>query len=340
MQHVKAAWATAIRVAVLGILHISTRLIAQVEVHGLEHDAGAPRTYLAISHKRDLDAMAPLTPILLHRGWRALAHDLHFAMRSDGFTPGFLARMVGRPRWLAHLLRPLSVGKVLRALGIHPIQDLRLRPGEEWIRDVLREEGDPPAGDVLTTEFLAQVAASAHEPRTRLERSRLSELLRWRYQAALQPYMGAEILVPGARRRADQRTLALAKGYLSELAEWLWQDGSVYSSPEGRLSPDGRLSPITSGFHRVLRAAPPETQVAPIFVMYDFITTARPRIFVDLAPAIPHAPELPRAALDERLHQAWLGSARFTCTQLATGFLVRASRQSAAPFTLAELTDH
>jgi hypothetical protein len=56
--------------------------------------------------------------------------------------------------------------------------------------------------------------------------------------------------------------------------------------------------------------------------------------------ALLSAPELPRAALDERLRQAWLGSARFTCTQLATGFLVRASRQPAAPFTLTELTDH
>src|SRR5579871_3749660 len=118
------------RLALCGAFATVPRLYYRVEAHGLELDAGKPRTFYAILHKRDADGMAPLPTILAHRGWRGLTSEVHFAMRSDAFERGFLARMVLRPRWCSFLLRPIALGPLLRGIGAHPLQDLRLRPAE------------------------------------------------------------------------------------------------------------------------------------------------------------------------------------------------------------------
>jgi hypothetical protein len=326
-----------LRIAIAGIFVVAPRLFYDLEFHGLEHDTGEPRTYLAISHKRDLDAMAPLPALLAHRGWRALTHDVHFAMRGDGFEPGFLARMAPHPRLFAHALRPLSVAPILRGVGIHPLLGLHQRPGESWIRELLRSEGDMRAGDVLAPETLRALSAAASEPLERVAESQLSQVLAWHYAPPLQPFCGAEIFTGPARRRAERRLLYAAKANLKGAADWLWKGGSLYSAPEARLSTDGRLSPISGGFHRLLHAAPPDTRVQPIAIVYDAMTVQRRRMFVDVAPAIEGAPTLPPRELDALLRRAWLRAMRFTCTQLGSGFLVEHSRTADAAFTSDEL---
>jgi hypothetical protein len=326
------------RVALSALFATAPRLFYDIEVHGLVRDTGAPHTFFAITHKRDLDAMVPLPALLWHRGWSAITRDVHFAMRSDGFEQGFLARIVLHPRWFSWLLRPISVGAVLRSVGVHPLQDLHLQPAETRLREALRADGDAPAGAILAPAFLAELAAATGAAPAHLAILPISRLLTWRFHALLQAYYGPEIFIGAARRRAERRTVATAKAFLGGIAAWLWEGGSLYNAPEGRLSPDGRLSRITSGLHRVLRAGPPDTRILPVAVVYDFMTVRRPRIFVDLAPSIERAPELPPHELDTRLRAAWLRAARFSTTQLASGYVLgRADQSTGAPFTRAEL---
>lgn len=324
------------RAIIAGAFWIATRLSYHVEISGLNYDTGAPRTYLAMSHKRDLDPIVLIPTLVFHRGWRGLAGDVHFALRGDAFAPGYLARIVMHPRWLSFLLRFLSIGPVLLRLGAHPTDSL-LRPAEEWIREVLRIEGNEPVGNIFAPFLIKDLAIAVGVPYDRVASSRLSHLLTWRYHHALQHYYGPEILIGSAQRSARRRTVANIKEYLAGLDAWLWSGGTLYGSPEGQLSPDGKLSSINSGLHRILRTAPPDTSIVPIFQVYDFMTTQRQRIFIDLAPAIEHAPQLPPAELDMQLRTAWLCSARFSCTQLASGFLMQASRAGLPSFTMDEL---
>jgi hypothetical protein len=338
MGHIGSALA---RFVVGSLLYVASRFVYDVEVHGLEHDTGAPHTYLAISHKRDPDSFVPTPSLLWHRGWRAYAGEVRFVMRSDAFEPGFLARLVPQPRWFAWLLRPISVGPAVRALGIYPLTNLRERPAEIWIREFLQAEGDVRAGDVLAPPFIELVAAAVRRGRAEvIARRPLSRLLAWRYQLPLQDYASPDMFLPDARKRAERRVLATVKRELAVAADWLWQSGSLLGAPEGKLSSDGRLSPITSGLHRLLEAGPPDTRVVPVFMIYDFMTVQRPRLFINLAPAILNAPALASRALDDRLRQGWLGCGYFTCTQLASGFLVEATRSGVTTFALEDLAKH
>src|SRR5579863_1110845 len=244
MKRLNAMLIAASRATIAGAFWVATRLSNGVKVSGLQHDSGSSRTYLTMSHKRDLDPMVLIPTILFHRGWRAIAGDVHFALRGDAFSPGYLARMVMYPRWLAYLLRWLSIGPALRWLGTHPADSL-LRPAEEWIREVIRVEGDIPAGDILVPSIIEQLAPASqasqntpnHENYQSIASQPLSRLLAWQYQNALQDVYGSEILVGMVRRHAQQRTIAGIKEHLAELNAWLWHSGSIFGSAEGQLSP-------------------------------------------------------------------------------------------------------
>jgi hypothetical protein len=318
---------------------IATRLSFHVEIHGLEHDGGLPSTYFGIAHKRDLDPIILIPSIMFHRGWRGLSGDVHFALRGDGFSPGYLARIVIEPRWISRFLRLLSLGSVLRWLGTHPAESL-IRPTEEWIRELLHVNGDVRAGDVLAPMILYELAEITAESYQQIAAHHLSHILSWRYHAVLQHFYGSEILLSPVRRPIERRLVTRIKQQLADLSAWLQAGGSLLGSPEGQLSPDGQLKPINSALHRIIRVAPADARVIPIYLTYDYMTTRRRiSIFIDIAPAIEHAPALATEDFDAQLRSAWLRSARFTCTQLASGFIMEASHTPIRSFTLDELVN-
>lgn len=322
---------TAERLALAGLFALVPRAFVAMEVHGLEHDAGAPSTIYAISHKRDWDAAAPLPPLLRHRGWRALANDLHFAMRADSFAPGFLSLLVPRPAWFSRVAWRLSLAGILRGAGVHPLDSLHARPLHLWLRDWLATEGDAPAGAVLAPSALASLAEVGGSGGEALARLPLSQLLDWRSRAALFCPVNADVFLPGEpHHRAEAGALATIERELEECATWLRRGGSLYTSPEGRLSPDGRLGPILAALPRLARSGPPETRVQPIMIVYDFMRQGRLRMLVELAPPIPHAGTMTPRALRAALRAGWLRHARFTCTQLAAGILALAAQRNQA----------
>jgi hypothetical protein len=330
---------TSLRVAVAGAFAVVPRFALAQDVYGLEHDRGEPSTFFAITHKRDLDAIAPLPPLLRHRGWSALAGDVHFLMRADGFESGFLARVLPHAPGLARLLRPLSLSPVLHLLGIHPITGFQHYDGELWIHAVLRTAGDLAAGEALAPAALHALAAASHRTEAELAALPLSRLLSRRYVRHLHTPQPPGMLAGPVRRQVERCMLAQARTDIANAAAWLRQGGTLYNAPEGQLSPDGRIGPITSGFHWIMRAAPAETRVVPVAIVYDVMTTHRRRMFVDVASAIEDAPSLKPVDLDERLRRAWLSAACFTCTQLASAVLVEQSRSATPVFRREELAD-
>jgi hypothetical protein len=325
------------RLALMGIFWIAVRVSNDVVFHGLEHVKGKRPSYFAMAHKRDMDPLVEIPSILARQGWRAMADDVYFAMRSDAFSPGFLGRVVMYPRWFSRALRLLSLGSVLRFLGIRPLEDLHLRPAEMWIRDFIHAEGNMFAGDVLTRAFLQQLADTADEDANTLSRQRLSHLLSWRYQAALQEFYSVDILQQQKHWHTKSNILAQLKQELTDLRNWLARGGSIWAAPEGQLTPTGSSGRVTAILHRLLRTGTASTTTVPVAIIYDFMTAKRARIFVDVAPPILYDSRLPAQEISEQLRCAWLMSARFTCTQLASGFIVSASKAAVPTFTLSDL---
>ena len=326
------------RTIIASAFWLASRIFHAVEVHGVEQDPVAPRTYYGILHKRDLDPIIILPSALFHRGWRGLAGDLHFILRSDGFTHGFLARLVMYPQWLSRAFRLLAIGSVLRWLGAYPVQDL-LRPAEEWVREALHICAGGRVSEVFTLDFIEAFASVACEDREQIASYHISHLLAWHYHNALQKYYGSEILVQSIRRRVERRMIERIKESITELNTWVSGGGSLFGSPEGHLSTDGKVCPINSGLHRTLRHIPYDTSIVPISIMYDFMTVKRMRIFVDFAPPIEHASQLPTSELDAQLRRSWLQSAHITTTQLASGFLIHAKRKDQKIFTEQDMVD-
>lgn len=201
-----------LRLGIAGLFATVPRLFCDIQAHGLELDPHAPSTYYAVTHKRDLESIAPLPIVLGRRGWRALAGDAHFAMRADSCTPGFLARVIEHPRWLAHLLHPLGLGPLLRTVGVQPLQGWRGRPVEEWLRECLLLAEDQPAKLVLSESLLRDLAAAAHENPARTAGEPLSRTLRWRYHDVHRRFTGPEILRGEARRLVERAALAGHQG--------------------------------------------------------------------------------------------------------------------------------
>lgn len=337
MQRLTLFLSACSRFALAGIFWLVARLFYDIEFHGLEHLPSRRPIYFAMAHKRDLDPIVELPTVLARQGWRALAHDVIFALRGDAFAPGFLARLVTQPDWFARFLWMLSLGDILRFLGIRPLEKLNLRPDEIWLRDFVSAEGDLAAGEVLSSTFLQHLSQASGEDAEILQASRLSHLLSWRYHALLQHSHSIDIFQSRWHRRMKNILLSQLKKQLVELTNWLEHHGSVWGAPEGQLSPSGKISPLSAILPRLLRSVSTPVTIVPIAIVYDFMTSRRMRIFVDVAPSIVYNSQLSAKDLNYDLRRAWLLSARFTCTQLASGFLVETSKVAVPIFTLSDL---
>lgn len=335
MGRLTKALAASARLALAGIFWLVARALYHVEVQGLEHDACEPHTYYALAHKRDADPIPLLSPLLRHRGWHALTVEVRFALRSDAFTHGFLARILGATL-PARVLRVLSLGNILRLLGIMPIDGL-LRPMEEWLRVTVRLDGDGLAGSVLSPSALERFATLAKRSASDIAAWPVSSLLNWHYLPELRRLRGPEVLVGARRHRAERHVLAEVRLQLANLSAWIREGGSLLGAPEGGLSPNGRVQPLAGGLHRILRDAPADSRVVPIVIMYDFMRAGRTHVHMDVATPLQNAPALPERRLHMELRQAWLRAMRFTCSQLASGYLVWAGETGREAFTLAEM---
>jgi hypothetical protein len=340
MNYLRSFLTASCRFILAPVFWIAIRLTFTVEFHGLEHIRGKRPVYIAMAHKRDIDPIVELPTILTRQGWRALADDVLFAMRGDFLSPGFLARIVMRPRWFSWALRPLALEGILRLIGIRPLDSLQLRVAEEWVREFLQKEGDLPVDELFTPAFLEQIAQQSGVKYEAVITAKLSDLLAWRYHDALQHMCTTNIFLEKKRLQAKRIIHKKVTQELTELQNWFTNGGSIWGAPEGQLSAIGKLGPFTSALPRLLSCRTEKTYIIPTFIIYDFMTVKRVHIFVDVAPTIVYDPAqiLQFQDIHAQLRSIWLASARFTCTQLAAGFLVNMSRTAVPTFTLDDLT--
>ncbi len=339
MTHVMAFARTWGRIVILAGFWLVSGVFFHVETNGLFPLLRAPRLYFAFQHKRDDDPIPIIAMILPRLGWRAMAGDVRFSLRGDAFSPGFLARLIHTPRWLAHVVHPINAGPILRRLGIYRVDDARLRPLEEWVRLALAIDPPVRVGELLRPAAVQSLAARVGAASDDFAGQPARVLLEWRMQHWMQIVTGVLFFTDPWQHRLQHAAIDTLKRELAEIGQWLASGGAVMGSPEGGLSATGALGAISPAFTRVLATATAEAPitVVPLAIVYDFMTGGKKRIFIGAAPPFHVTGDERASDLAARMQAALRDNACFTTTQLGARFFVHRLAIGAPHFDEMEL---
>ncbi len=313
------------------------RLSMRVELYGMhEHFCPpAPATLIIGAHKRDADPMLFAAFSHYPRGWLAPdARRTAFTARSDMWEPGFLATVVGYkswPRWTQYLLDHTSFAPIANRMRAQPILRIPEYTLRQYLRRVLKEEGDLPLSQVLSERTLALVAqgqqmrAGKHgkQPSGDVSALRVSSVLGWAYRPLTARSIRAHLLAPGRYERLREAWQAQVEQEMETLARVLDTGDTLWFAPEGAVSLDGRLLRLRSGLHTLLAKARADARCLPVNVAYDFMTTERrKRVCLGVGPALEGLRELDQAALSARVAPAMTRQTVVTMTQLGSARLM------------------
>jgi Acyltransferase len=248
-----------------------------------------PGTLIASTHRKETDVPV-LAPELYFRArlWRHRSEGMHFAARDDMFLRGFFAGFPPDASARARrMLFPLSVGRFLPRVAVHPISSA----STARLVEVLDANRVEPLEEVVPERLLPGIRARASE--RGLDAPRLAEdVLRGDYADLLW-----EAVERGEGPDAFWRARAArATSDFRALVELMRAGRSLLVFPEGRPSRDGELGPLRRGLDALVRRGKPE-RILPLTLAYDPLV--RGRVEVVLVFGTPFPP--PAENLDEVL---------------------------------------
>jgi hypothetical protein len=267
-----------------------------------------PGTLITATHRKETDVPV-IAPELYFRAslWRHRSEGMHFAARDDmflrGFFAGFPPAMSPRAR---RLLFPLSVGRFLPYVAVHPISSA----STARLAELLAASPDAPLGDVVPARLLPQLRARGLAGSARSE-----EALRGAYADLLwEPVSRGEGPDAFWSARATRATADFR-----ELVGVMREGKSLLVFPEGRPSPDGELGPLRRGVGALVRRGKPE-RVLPVTLAYDPLVRGRTEVVLVFAETVPPPREgLENAVLERLRKQTALTTGQFVAHELAAG---------------------
>ncbi len=281
------------------------RLTMHVECYGLAEHYGppAPATLILSGHKRDWDPIMFAAYSYYYRGWLAPDGRRHgFSGRSDIWEPGFLATVVGYkgwPLWIQRLLDKTNIATIATLMRGYPILRIPEYTLRQYLRAVLKDEGNLSLKDVLSEDTLLRFVRRAEALRTRNKRGesrepapgglvaqdqdtagsavslRVSDALGWEYHALTNQPIRERYLAPGRYQRLRERLHSLVDQQLEAIARSLDTGDSLWFAPEGAVTLDGRVMRLRSGLHTLLARARPDVRCLPANITYDFMSARR-----------------------------------------------------------------
>ena len=309
----------------------------RVECYGLAEHYGppAPATLVLGAHKRDWDPIMFAAYGYYHRGWLApdSARRHAFAGRADVWEPGFLAIVIGYknwPLWMQRLLDHVSFAPIANRMRGYPILRVPEYTLREYLRSVLKDEGNVPLSEVLSEETIRSVARvderlrrRGGHPSTGQRPQRLSDILGWEYRLITSRRVHAGYLAAGRYERLREQMRALVDQQLEALARAMDSGDTLWFAPEGAVTLDGKIMRLRGGLQTLLARARPDVRVLPSTVTYDFMTSQR-RMIACLAvgPELTGLRDLDRAELAQRVAPALARQITVTMSQLGSARLL------------------
>jgi hypothetical protein len=309
----------------------------RVELYGMAEHYGprAPATLVIGAHKRDWDPILFAAYSYYHRGW--LAPDgrrIAFAGRSDIWERGFLATVIGYknwPRWMQRLLDRTNFAPIANRMRGYPILRLPEYSLRQYLRSMLKAEGDLPLSEVLSEDTLVAFARfdeklHGHKERRKRETVRplhLSEVLGWNYRPLTARRIHAAYLAAGRYERLREQMRAQVAQQLGALARSMEKGDTLWFAPEGAVTLDGKVMRLRGGLQTLLGKARFDLRCLPSNVTYDFMTNRR-RITacIGVGPELAGLRALDQAALAEQVSTALARQTVVTMSQLASARLM------------------
>jgi MFS family permease len=223
----------ALRLAAAVALRAYVSLKFRVQVIGrLPRRRGA--TLVVANHGHPLEGA--LVPQILY-WFSPFGSPLYCAGSERIFEPGFLADRGPLP--VRRLLKGVGIGKVVTALGVRPIDNMtRERPFVSLAYELYRRHGDLPLRDVFTEEALHKFLQEPGSPGN----PHLRDAWRSRVPASARTLLPFSALREPYRSEARRHLRPRIEEQLAVLSDLLRTGGTLYLTPEGRISENGRMS--------------------------------------------------------------------------------------------------
>jgi 1-acyl-sn-glycerol-3-phosphate acyltransferase len=267
-----------------------------------------PGTLIAATHRKETDVPL-IAPELYFRAslWKHRSERMHFAARDDmflrGFFAGFPPEMSPRTR---RLLFPLSVGRFLPRVEVHPISSA----STARLFELLDASRETPVAAVVPERLLALLEERG------LAGSALSEeALRGEYADLLwEPVSRGEGPKAFWSARATRATADFR-----ELVGLMRAGKSLLVFPEGRPSPDGEIGPLRRGLDALVRRGKPE-RILPVTLAYDPLVRGRTEVVVVFAETLSSPDEgLENVVLERLKRNTALTTGQFVAHELSEG---------------------
>lgn len=271
-----------------------------------------PRTLIVATHRKESDVPV-IAGELFFRGslWWHRDERMHFAARDDMFLRGFFG---GFPPGLSprarRLLFPLSVGRFLPRVDVHPISSA----STARLVELLDADAEAALADAVPERLQAALRERA-VARDVPEPSRAGDVLRGEFADLLwEPVSRGE----GPERFWRERA-ARATSDFRRLVSLMRDDRSLLVFPEGRPSPDGEIGPLRRGLDALVRRGKPE-RLLPITLAYDPLVRGRTELHLVFAETIDVGEADAEAAVLSALRKNTpLTAGQFVAHELAAG---------------------
>jgi 1-acyl-sn-glycerol-3-phosphate acyltransferase len=271
-----------------------------------------PGTLIAATHRKETDVPMLASELYFRASlWKHRSEGMHFAARDDMFLRGFFA---GFPPELSprarRLLFPISVGRFLPRVAVHPISSA----SSARLVELLATSPDEALEDVVPERLLAPLLARAGE-RGLPPPASSEDVLRGAYADLLW-----ERVSRGEGPEAFWRARAAgATTDFRALVDLMRAGKSLVVFPEGRPSPDGEIGPLRRGLDALVRRGRPE-RIMPLTLAYDALVRGRTEVVLVFAETfVPPREGLEEAVLERLRRSTALTTGQFVAHELAEG---------------------
>ncbi|MCL4464673.1 MAG: hypothetical protein M1389_01330, partial [Chloroflexi bacterium] len=133
---------------------------------------------------------------------------------------------------------------------------------------------------------------------------------------------------------------AVISSHLQLFTNMLEKGETVQLAPEGAVSRDGHFARIRAGLHVLLNLPRTQVRVLPVGITYDFMTSGRQRVFVNVGREITDLRGLKPADASARIAEAILAQSTITGSQLASELVLSVRSQGGGALSGARLIEH